>query len=72
MAPQTGIYYLTANVIFKDITGAITLLIGVEGNRGKPNALYAEKRDPTSSTESLSVAGPLLVQKGMCGFVDLL
>ena len=61
---QTGIYYLTANIIFKEVNGAIALLISVNSDKAIRNSLHSKNGNPSSVAESLSVAAPLLLNRG--------
>nr|XP_047131310.1 uncharacterized protein LOC100203610 [Hydra vulgaris] len=59
----TGIYYLSANVIFKDSNGPIYIMIAVNNQLSKRTALYATKGKPSVVQDSLSVSGALFIKK---------
>ncbi|XP_065643565.1 uncharacterized protein LOC124805807 isoform X6 [Hydra vulgaris] len=62
-AMATGIYYLSANVIFKDSNGPIYIMIAVNNQLSKRTALYATKGKPSVVQDSLSVSGALFIKK---------
>nr|XP_047131266.1 uncharacterized protein LOC124810430 [Hydra vulgaris] len=62
-AKATGIYYLSANVIFKDSNGPIYIMIAVNNQLSKRTALYATKGKLSVVQDSLSVSGALFTKK---------
>ena len=61
----TGIYYLSANIIFKDCNGPIYVMIAVDNQLSKRTSLYTTKGKPSVVQDSLSVSGALFIKKGM-------
>ena len=60
----TGIYYVNANIIFKEVSQPIALVVSVNGDTMRRRSLYAGKGNPNSVVESLTVSGPMFVQRG--------
>ena len=65
VAGVTGVYYLTANIIFQDANGPISIIVSLNGDNSRRRSLYATKGNPASIKDSLSIAGALLIRKGM-------
>ena len=63
-AGVTGVYYLSANIIFQDPNGPISIIISLNGDNSRRRSLYATKGNPASIKDSLSVAGSLFIRKG--------
>ena len=64
IAGVTGVYYLSANIIFQDPNGPISIIISLNGDNSRRRSLYATKGNPASIKDSLSVAGSLFIRKG--------
>lgn len=65
IAGVTGVYYLSANIIFQDPNGPISIIISLNGDNSRRRSLYATKGNPATIIDSLSVAGSLFIRKGM-------
>ena len=64
-AGVTGVYNLAANIIFQDANGPISIIISLNGVTSKRLSLYATKGNPAAVKDSLSIAGALLIKKGI-------
>ena len=65
-APCTGIYFFTANVIFHDANGPISVLISLNDVTSKRKSLFATNGNPSAIEETINLSGPLYIQKGKC------
>ena len=63
-AEVSGIYHVSANLIFNAPASVISLLIAANGDQSKRNALFSTKGNP-GSKDFLTVSGSLRLQRGL-------